>query len=311
MHMLMWELSDKLVNPETLNVAFSDAGLPPTAAQDSNTKAFRQAWRKFSSIKTMKYQAHAISDNMVGVIERTQAGADKKIQLDHLATLKITEHSPGNVQIYYICKPGENDHYNNITTLGTTCKTCGEAIPTAAIDIAQTFQKRLGSMSPEGRSVFYANYCRDLMKVVPFMSYGRPYILHDQYKEAAYKFKAAIDAIGDRAFILDLTNSEGAKQIVREGIKSELEKIKKVYDGLKENSVVARERRLEAIHETKQKIDMFRDILENYAEELDSIADKFTAMVRQDLGIESTTESPQAPDSTPSEHPASSSETPH
>lgn len=310
MFMIMWELSSDSVTAEDVNVALSKHDLPPTATPDTSSRSFRQSWRKFSSLHTEKFQTHMISENEVAVIERSKTG--EKLNLDHLGTIKITEYSRGNVAFHYVCL--SCGHYNSLksdTFVNCSGPNCNTPIPPAVRDIAEVFKKKLDTMSPEGRSMFYVNYTKELLKTVPFMSAGRPYLFMESKKKEASAFCETLHDVGDKCYLLDLQNNEDAQKIVRAGIAAEIKNLKTRYEKLTTSSDIIRERRLSDIRECKAKIDLYKDVLGNYIDDLNKMADDFRALVLLDLGPQSQTRQPSvdppAPDSDPSECPSSSS----
>lgn len=313
MFMIMWELNEKSISAEDVNVALSKHDLPPTASPDTSSRSFRQSWRKFSSLHTERFQTHMISENEVAVIERSKDGA--KLNLDHLGTIKITEYSRGNVAFHYVCLScGHHNSLKSDSFVNCSGPNCNTPIPGAVRDIAAVFKKKLDAMSPEGRSMFYVNYSKDLLKTVPFMSAGRPYLFADSKKKEALAFSEALHDIGDKCYVLDLQNNEDAQKIVRAGIAAEIKTLRDRYERLTTSSDTIRERRLSDIRECKAKIDLYKDVLGSYMEDLNKMADDFKALVLLDLHPQSQTrlpsEDPQVPDSDPSECP-SSSETTH
>jgi hypothetical protein len=313
--MIMWEFSKKNIQAEDLNIALVNAGLPPGAEPDTSTRTFRQSWRRFSSVHTEKYQAHLIDDNTVAVVERsnTVKGENKTLDLKHLGTIQIKEYSKGSMNFYYVCL--NCGHYNGIKLKDhKVCEKCDKEIPASVQEISSVFRNKLDTMSPEGRSYFYVHYTKALLQTVPFMSMGRPYVFVDQYKDSAFAFANAIRAIGDECYILDLNKNEDARKIVRAGLTAEIEKLKDQYAKLTTTSDAIRQRRLVAIKEAKQKIELFKEVLGVYADDLNTLATDFNSLVLQDLEsrpqnqTSQASSDPQAPDSTPSECPASSSE---
>lgn len=315
MYMIMWEFSKKNIQAEDLNISLVDAGLPPGAEPDTSARTFRQSWRKFSSVHTEKYQAHLINDNTVAIVERKEMskGENKELDLKHLGTIQIKEYSKGSMNFYYVCL--DCGHYNGIKLKDhKVCEQCEKPIPDPVQEISSVFRNKLDTMSPEGRSFFYVHYTKDLLQTVPFMSMGRPYIFMDQFKDSAFSFANAIQAIGDQCYILDMNKSEDAKKIVRAGLAAEIEKLKEQYSKLSTGSEAIRKRRLVAIKEAKQKIELYKEVLGSYAEDLTQIANDFNSLVLQDLEsrpqnqTSQASSDPQVPDSAPSECPASSSE---
>lgn len=308
MYMIMWEFDKKSFSADDLNMKLSEHDLPPTAKSDTATRTFRQSWRKFSSVHTEKFQAHMLNDHEVAIVQRDTE--NKKLKLAHLGTIQINEHSKGSVSFYYTCL--SCGHANSILSqVFTHCKQCDADIPPSVQEISEVFRHKLNSMSPEGRSHFYVHYTKDLLKTVPFMSAGRPYIFMEQFKDSAYSFANAINALGDKCYILDLKNNEDAGKIVRAGIAAEIAELKKRYEKLTTNSEVIRNRRLDQIREARGKIELYKEVLGDYASELNSLAENFRELVVQDLQIQTLPPSADlpAPDSDPSECPASSAET--
>lgn len=303
MYMIMWELSDKSISAEDVNLKLSKYNLPPLATPDSSTRTFRQSWRKFSSLHTDKYQTHMLTDNSVAIVNRAHDG--EKLNLTHLGTIEIKEHSRGNVGFYYVCLKCK--HYNSIKSATFTHCECGEPIAPAVQDIAAVFRKRLDSMSPEGRSIFYVQYAKSLLTALPFMSTGRPYVFMEKYKDIADSFANAMNEIGDNCYLLDINNNEDAGKIVRAGISNEIKTLKDRYEKLTSSSETIRERRFDAIKECRSKIQLYKDVLGTYTEELNKMADDFTDLVRRDLQSPQLPqpEVHQAPDSAPSECPSS------
>jgi len=311
MFMIMWEFDKKSFSAEDMNLKLSEHDLPPTAKPDTSTRTFRQSWRKFSSIHTEKFQAHMINENEVAIVQRESSNG--KLKLDHLGTIKITEYSKGNVGFFYTCLLC--GHANSIkSTVFTYCSntTCDAAIPPSVQEIAEVFRHKLDAMSPEGRSHFYVHYTKDLLKTIPFMSSGRPYIFMDQFKESAEAFANSVNALGDQCYILDLKNNADASKIIRAGIAAEITDLRDRYEKLTTKSDVIRERRLDMIRESRNKIELFKEVLGDYAQDLNSLAESFRALVAQDLQIQTLPPSadPPAQDSDPSECLASSVETP-
>lgn len=308
MYMIMWEFDKSSFSADDLNLKLSEFDLPPTAKPDTATRTFRQSWRKFSSVHTEKFQAHMMNDHEVAIVQRDTE--NKKLNLTHLGTIQVTEHSKGNIAFYYTCM--SCGHANSIRAqVFTHCSQCDISIPPAVQEIAEVFRHKLDAMSPEGRSQFYVHYTKDLLKTIPFMSAGRPYIFMEQFKDSAFAFANAMNALGDKCYILDMNNNADASKIVRAGIAAEITELRARYEKLTTSSDVIRNRRLDQIREARNKIELFKEVLGDYASDLNSLAESFRELVVQDLQTQTLPPSatPPAPDSDPSEHPASSTET--
>lgn len=270
MYLIMWDLHNQDIPAAIVNEAFVRYELPALAENDTQAMTFRQAYRKFSSMRSRRFQTQVISDSKIAIVARSDQG--EAVNLKHECNLTVDKKN-----IYYICM-NCGSYINVLNTSFKTCQTCGHPVPEPIEEIITKYHERLNIMSNEGRSAFYTSFIRLYLNAVSFLSSGRPYIIHESKIEQAKNFKKAVDDIGDRVFII---KSEDDKEALRIGLLAEIEQIKEECQKLSRES--SKEKRLTALDEIRMKIKLYESSLGVISEELQAVSEEVKNQILKDI----------------------------
>lgn len=214
MFLYVWRLGGNDVKFSELNAALIKNGLPASAHQITVKKAFRKAYRYYSSVRDLDWQVNTITRDkgteLIAVVKRDRSNI-KKLKLNHECTLALS-NIKGVPSVMYICPCRMESSFHN---LKDKCPHCGADIPDIVISIHEKYKYHVARMDNEERSTFYSQYIKKVTDSFSLSGNGRPYMVHSDKKHILDKIKDAMSQIGDELIIIEIVDDDGAAKAVR------------------------------------------------------------------------------------------------